>query len=179
MKRLVWVGFAAAAVAVVSSALVLSSASARPTRAIRCGPPAARVDRPLPYLTSAIPLGDVLWLGIYPYRRGYPTKVIVAPQRAMTEPLIVRGRQCTTGKRLRFWYRDGDPFARLPVSAARLRAKGALSAVFGPWAEGGEPAAGGFFNFWAGGRWKITASIGTQTVAAIVVQVVAAKPSAR
>src|SRR5436305_1639670 len=152
VKQLGRRGFGGGTSALVASLVMFGvpGTSVARSSGIACGTSAAPVDRPVPYLTAALPLGDVFWLGIYPFRSGYPTKVLVVPQqRAMTQRVVVRGRQCTTGKRLRFWYRErGEPFVRLPVSAVKLRTTGTLSATFGPWVAGGTPAAGGFFDFW-------------------------------
>jgi hypothetical protein len=123
---------------------------------LSCGGATPAVDHPTSSLTRAVPLGDVLWLGVYPYRRGYPTKVVVESHGALANTIVVRGRRCGSGRLLRFWFREGEPFRVVPTSAARLRSTGTLRIAVGPYPADGS-GGGGYFNFWAGGKWKIVA----------------------
>jgi hypothetical protein len=131
----------------------------------RCGR-VTPIDQSAP-IGRATPIGHVLWLAVYPFAAGYPTKGIAMAQRRLSRPVVIRGWDCANGSRLRFWYRDPLPFSRVPVSAARLRHTGTLSASFGPW----QPRAmrGGYLMFWHGGAWKLTAYSGGRAVGTAVV----------
>ena len=97
----------------------------------------------------------LLWLGVYPFDPGYPTKMVVMAQARLHKPVVLRGWSCADGTPLRFWYRDGLPFAQLPVAADELRRTGSLRARFGPWPARGMH--GGYLMLWRQGRWKIEA----------------------
>jgi hypothetical protein len=131
----------------------------------RCGR-VTPIDHSAP-IGRATPLGHVLWLAVYPFAVGYPTKAIAMAQRRLRGPIVIRGWDCANGNRLRFWYRNGLPFSRVPVSSARLRRAGTLSASFGPW----QPRAmrGGYLMFWHGGAWKLAAYSGGRAIGTAVV----------
>lgn len=59
-----------------------------------------------------------LQLDIYPFRAGYPTKVLIGAVRRPNEPLSIRGQRCSDGRRLRFFY------ARNPAGQLDIRAPG-------------------------------------------------------
>jgi hypothetical protein len=120
---------------------------------ISCGP-AAPFDHSAP-LGRAVAVRDVLWLGIYPFDSGYPTKTNVMAQRSIRGRIVLRGWNCATGSKLRFWYREGPPFEHLPVTSAALRHTGSLGATFGPWPA--KAMRGGYLMFWRAGLWKIVA----------------------
>ena len=100
---------------------------------------------------------------------GYPTKVVVFRdrRRPLAHALTLRGFDCATGKSLRFWYRDGVPFASVPVSQAQLETTGVLAQVF----PAARPALHGYMLFTAAGRWKINVWQGRRRLGAVVVQV--------
>jgi hypothetical protein len=141
-------------VLLATASAVLLAGAAAPSASVfgRCGS-ATAVDRTAP-LGRAIPVRGVLWLAVYPFDPGYPTKAVVVAQRPIRDRVVLRGWDCASGSRLRFWYRDGLPFTDLPVPAASLRATGSLSAAFGPWPARGMH--GGYLMFWHSGGWKIT-----------------------
>jgi hypothetical protein len=122
-------------------------------------------------LGRATPLGNVLWLGVYPFRSGYPTKTVVKAQRAIKKAIVVRGWSCADGSSLRFWYREGLPFRDPPATEAELRRTGSLRATFGPWPKGA--TRGGYLMFWRTGLWKVVAYDNGRVVGRAVVE---AKP---
>jgi hypothetical protein len=100
-------------------------------------------------------MGNLLWVGVYPYQPGYPTKTIVVAQRAIEGRVTLRGWDCASGNRLRFWYREGSPFLHLPVTAAALRRTGSLTATWtSPWRK--KAMTGLYLMFWHEGLWKLT-----------------------
>ncbi len=101
------------------------------TSAISCAR-ATPVDQSAP-LGHAVPVRCVLWLAVYPYTSGSPTKTIVMARGRLARPVTLRGWNCSSASPLRFWYREGLPFSQLPVTAAQLRRTGSLSPRFGPW----------------------------------------------
>ena len=134
--------------------------------ALPCGPPTA-VDRSAP-LGRAVPLANTLWLSIYPFTAGYPTKTIVTAQRSFSGRIVLRGWSCDDGRRLRFWYRDRLPFDQVPVSALALRTTGGLAAAFGPRSK--RTMRGGYFMFWRTGRWKIVAYRNGRRIGTVIVR---------
>lgn len=141
------------------------AATAEPRAAIRCGAPPP-VDPSAP-LGRAVPLGRSVWLSVYPFRSGYPTKTIVKARHPLRRRITIRGWNCATGSSLRFWYRNGSlPFAHLPVTAAKLRGTGTLSATFGT----GVSVRMGYFMFWRSGLWKIVAYQSGHTFASSIVR---------
>jgi hypothetical protein len=145
-------------------------AQTSPSR-IACGAPAAPVRQPLPELTQAVPVGELLWLAVYPLQPHRPTKVIVAAQRGVTDRIVVRGQQCSTGARLRFYYGEGSEFVH-DVSVKTLQRSGSLQLVFGPSPDDSVlHSRGGYFNFWSTGKWKISAYVNGVAVAATVLNV--------
>jgi hypothetical protein len=157
-----------ASVSVVFITMLLENGAGAgpPQSRIKCGP-ATRVDRSAP-IGRAVPLGDVLWLGVYPYDPGYPTKVVVMARMRLEHPIAIQGWSCATGARLRFWYRESLPFANLPVRAEELRAKGSLRVTFGPWPR--RASRGGYFMFWRAGSWKVVAYDGRRTIGSAVIR---------
>jgi hypothetical protein len=153
---------------VVVAAVFVSGATATGSSGgINCGS-VTPVDPSAP-LGRAVPVGHVFWLAVYPFTVGRPTKTIVMAQRRIPRPVVIRGWSCASGGSLRFWYRDGLPFVRLPTTVAKLRQTGSLRATFGPWRAGA--MRGGYFMFWSSGLWKIVAykdgrKIGTSIVRA-------------
>ena len=134
--------------------LACGAGSSVSTSAISCAR-ATPVDQSAP-LGHAVPLRRVLWLAVYPYMSGSPTKTIVMAQGRLVKPVVLRGWSCSSGSPLRFWYREGLPFAQLPVTAAALRRTGSFSPKFGPW-PARRAMRGGYLMFWTTGLWKVVA----------------------
>src|SRR5712692_7375447 len=141
------------ALLVVAAMLAGGAGASASTSAISCAR-ATPVDQSAP-LGHAVPVRRVLWLAVYPYTSGSPTKTIVMAQARLTRPVTLRGWNCASGSPLRFWYREGLPFSHLPVTAAQLHRTGSLSPRFGPWPARG--MRGGYLMFWTTGLWKIVA----------------------
>ena len=150
----------------LAAAVMACAAAAEPKAGTRCRA-ATPVDPSAP-LGRAVPLGHLLWLAVYPFQSGYPTKTIVRAQHhPLTRRITIRGWRCGVGSRLRFWYRDGSPpFAHLPVTTAGLQRTGTLSLSF----PRGEFVRTGYFMFWQTGRWKIAAYRDGQKIATAIVQ---------
>jgi hypothetical protein len=158
-------GATPSAVLALGAAALVSLVNPASKDAMNCGPATAS-DASAP-IGRAAPVGDVLWLGIYPFTSGYPTKVIVEAQRSIGR-VSIRGWNCATAAPLRFWYREsGPPFQEVPVRAAVLRKTGDLQPTFGPWSA--QAARGGYFMFWRGGRWKIVCYRRGRRIASAVV----------
>jgi hypothetical protein len=162
------VGRALAAVGVVGMVLVLCGNEKSWSSAVsRCGR-VTPIDQSAP-LGRSTPLGHVLWLAVYPFAAGHPTKTIVMAQRRLARRVVIRGWDCSTGSRLRFWYRNGPPFSRVPVSPERLRHTGTLTSTFGPWPA--EAMRGGYLMFWHSGVWKVAAYSGDKAVGTAIILV--------
>jgi hypothetical protein len=151
-------------VPLATAAFACTAAVAEPQARIACRQ-ATPVDPSAP-LGRAVPLGRVVWLSVYPFRPGYPTKTIIRARHRLGAQLTIRGWSCATGSSLRFWYRNGSlPFTQLPVSSAELRRSGTLSPTFAR----GTFVRMGYFMFWRSGLWKIAAyRNGHQLASAIV-----------
>jgi hypothetical protein len=160
----VWRGLIAGALAV--SVFAGASAAAAPNRALTCGRPTP-VDRSAP-IGRAIPFGRLLWLGVYPFTPGYPTKAVVMARRPLSRAVAIGGWNCASGEVLRVWYREGVPFVRMPVSVAELKQTGDRHASFGPWPSGA--MRGGYLLFWRSGRWKLVAVKDGHEIASVIVR---------
>jgi hypothetical protein len=132
--------------AVVAAGVVLVGGGQIP-----CGRPTP-IDAAAP-VGRAIPIAHRLWLGVYPFQQGHPTKVVAVAQRKFRIAVVLRGWNCATGKPLRFWYGEGNPGA--PLSTNALRTSGDLRVTFGPWEA--RAMRGGYFMFWRTDLWKIVA----------------------
>ena len=155
------------AITAVAGALLATGALATGLQAgTACGH-ATAVDRTAP-LGRAVPVRDLLWIAVYPFERGHPTKAIVMAQRAIKRRFTLRGWDCSSGDRLRFWYRNGLPFVRVPVTTAALRRTGSLSATFGPWQA--RAMRGGYLMFWHQGLWKIAIYEGGRKLGVAIVR---------
>ena len=59
---------------------------------------------------------------------GIPAKVGITALHPLTTALTLKGWDCATAQRLRFWYHPGsNPFASVPVSPSQLAATGIWS----------------------------------------------------
>jgi hypothetical protein len=154
------------ALAVLSTVLGAVTGSSASSIGITCGAP-TKIDRAAP-LGRAASLDDTLWLAVYPFSSGYPTKMIVMAQHRLPARIALRGWSCADGGPLRFWYRDRLPFGNVPVSSAALRRKGGLTAGFGPWPT--HAMRGGYVMFWRSGLWKIVAYRGGRSIGTAIVR---------
>jgi hypothetical protein len=101
---------------------------------------------------------------------GYPTKVVLQlkPHRPLQTRLILQGWNCSTGKRLRFWYDRGAlPFS-LPAATEQFERTGALVQVLRTDRKAGFH---GYMLFTQPGRWKVTVRKPGVTLGSVVVAV--------
>ncbi len=152
---------------------------------VACGEPTALVAYPgLPRSRGAL-VGPLLFetviLGedraaINSFLPGHPTKVVMQRVRAVNTPLTLEGWECSSGQRLRFWYRECCPFpsSSLPVTEEQLASTGDLVATLPP-GESSTPdrgyAYGGYMLFTKPGKWKVSVSQSGQLLGSIVVLV--------
>ena len=155
-----------AALLASAAVIVSGSESSWSSSGVSCGR-ATPIDHSAP-LGRAIPVSNLLWLGVYPYDAGYPTKTVVMAQRRIRGRIVLRGWNCASGSKLRFWYREGLPFKHVPATSAALRRTGTLNATFGPWAR--KAMTGGYLMFWRTGLWRIVAYQGDRPIGAAIVQ---------
>jgi hypothetical protein len=104
---------------------------------------------------------------------GFPTRVVIRGRAALRSDLTLRGYQCSTDQRLRFWYRN-EPLtfpSGFPATDDELRHKGDLSVRFPATKKIGGTYSG-YMLFWAPGKWRLVLSAGRTTVASVVVRVV-------
>jgi hypothetical protein len=102
---------------------------------------------------------------------GYPTKVVLqlTPHRPLRTRLILQGWNCSTGKRLRFWYdRQRLPFSHLPATTEQLEQTGALVQILRADRKAGFH---GYMLFTQPGRWKVTIRKPGLTLGSVVVAV--------
>ena len=106
----------------------------------------------------------------------YPTKVLIFMRRPLRAPITLRGRRCSDGKALRFWYRAEAGESPGAGSSSQLEQAGDLVAQL----KAGEPpitqpALGypGYILFSAPGKWKVSARQGDRLLGSVVFRVVA------
>lgn len=106
----------------------------------------------------------------------YPTKVLIYVPTPLAAPVTLKGRHCSDGKRLRFWYRVGDGDAPGPGSSGELEQAGDLAAKL----QTGDPpithpALGypGYILFSSPGKWKVFVRQNGRLVGSVVFRVVA------
>jgi hypothetical protein len=119
---------------------------------------------------DGIALGP-LQLGVYSFRTGYPTKVLIGAVRRLQRPLTIRGRRCSDGRRLRFFYGSGQLEFRGPGPPY------AISAL----ERAGQPSAHlkgliglhdfftGYFLFPAAGKYKVRLYAGSSLLDSAVI----------
>lgn len=108
-------------------------------------------------MRDGVALGP-LQLGIYPFRAGYPTKVLIGVVRRLRGPLTIRGRRCGDGRRLRFSYGNsaldihapGPPYA---ISV--LEHAGQASAYLKEPQPGARDFFTGYFLFPTPGKYEV------------------------
>ena len=105
---------------------------------------------------------------------GFPTRVVIRGRRAaLGGDLTLRGYQCGSAQRLRFWYRT-EPLEfpnGFPATDYELQHKGDLSLRFPATKKIGGTYSG-YMLFWAPGKWRLVLSAGSSTVGSVVVRVV-------
>jgi hypothetical protein len=102
------------------------------------------------------------------FEPGYPTKVLIwRDRRKPARRLELHGFDCETGKSLRFWYRDGDPFASLPASEEQLETTGDLTQVI----PRGVRELHGYMLFGRAGKWRVNVWQRRRLLGKLVVQV--------
>jgi hypothetical protein len=106
------------------------------------------------------------------FRPGFPTRVVIRGRAVMPSDLTLRGYQCGTSQRLRFWYRN-EPLTfpnGFPATDDELQQKGDLGLRFPATKKIGGTYSG-YMLFWAPGKWRLVLSAGSSTVASVVVRV--------
>jgi hypothetical protein len=103
---------------------------------------------------------------------GFPTRVVIRGRAALRTDVKLRGYQCGTDQRLRFWYRT-EPLTfpnGFPATVDELQHKGDVSLRFPATRKIGGTYSG-YVLFWAPGEWRLVLSAGRTTVASVVVRV--------
>jgi hypothetical protein len=137
--------------------------------------PAARVG-PLWFVVPPGPRAVVQLLPDYPALVS-PTKVLIYVQRPLRAPIRLRGRRCSDGRPLRFFYRNAGDLRDLPQAgpAADLERVGDRVATL----AAGEPptvvpALGypGYMLFSAPGKWKVSVHRGRRLLGSAIIRAV-------
>jgi hypothetical protein len=107
------------------------------------------------------------------FSSGFPTRVVIRGRAVVPNDLTLRGYQCGTSQRLRFWYRNGPlEFPNgFPATGEELQLKGDLALRF-PATKRIGGTYSGYMLFWAPGKWRLVLSSGRMTVGSVVVRVV-------
>jgi hypothetical protein len=95
-------------IAAVSTLLALATTACggHGRASLACGPVRPVTPTRDPAMAGGIALGP-LQLDLNPFRQGYPLKVLIGAARPLRRPLTIRGRRCTDGVPLRFYYEHG------------------------------------------------------------------------
>jgi hypothetical protein len=108
---------------------------------------------------DGIALGP-LQLDLYPFRAGDPNKVLIGAVRRLHGPLTIRGRRCSDGRQLRFFYAR-TPKGRLdihapgpPYATSVLERAGQAYAYLKPY-SGGQNFFTGYFLFPTAGKYRV------------------------
>jgi hypothetical protein len=124
---------------------------------------------------DGIALGP-LQLDVYPFRAGYPDKVLIGAVGRLHRALTIRGRRCSDGRRLRFFY------ARNPSGQLEIRAPGPPYAI-SVLERAGQPSAylkpypgtqnffTGYFLFPTAGRYRVKLYSGTRNLDTAVISI--------
>lgn len=151
-----------------------TTSSARPL----CGPPSPL--RPESSIESepAARVGQLLFLALgsgpraeTAYIPGYPTKELLHLTEGLESPLALQGWRCSDGRPLRFWYREGLPFAEVPVSRKALETTGDLIAPLEPHDRSIDYT--GYMLFTSTGTWDVAVLSGDRVIGHVVIEVVA------
>lgn len=115
-----------------------------------------------------------LQLDIYPFRVGDPNKVLIGAVTHLRGPLTIRGRRCSDGRRLRFFY-PRNPEGQLdirapgpPYAISVLERAGQASAYLNPY-PGTQDFFTGYFLFPTAGKYLVKLYLGNSTLDAAVI----------
>ena len=89
----------------------------------------------------------------YPYRRGFPVKMIIHAVNPQPQPLVLRGYRCSDGLALRFRYGPGATNQDGPLPPSALEALGVEAQTLQPVGEGGDHT--GYVLPTSSGEWLI------------------------
>jgi hypothetical protein len=126
--------------------------------------PAARVG-PLLFVLGGGPRAETAYL------RGYPTKELLHLTEGVESPLSLQGWRCPDEKPLRFWYREGPPFAEVPVPRNALETTGDLIARLEPHDRSIDYT--GYMLFTSTGIWDIAVLSEGRVTGHVVIKVIA------
>lgn len=139
-----------------------------PTGATKCGQPSGLVSYAGHQAWLGAVAGPLFFSAFSPgqttavlkdFASGYPYKVLVQPMQPLSKTVKLMGWNCSTNKPLRFWYRDGLPFAHVPAGPAEFAVAGDLVATFSPSSgdSSGQPSGyTGYMLFTQPGQWKVS-----------------------
>ena len=105
-----------------------------------CGNPTATAStrQPKPIGATGAPRVGPFTFHPYPYRRGYPTKMVIHAVARQPRPFVLRGYRCSDALALRFRYDQGAPERPGPFSASALEAQGVEAQTLAPITAGGD-----------------------------------------
>jgi hypothetical protein len=143
--------------ALVASLMAAVAAPAPP--AVRCGSPTSRAQLPERFADIAsgrgLRLGPI-WLVRYAYQSA-PLKTFVLADPPPEADVTLRGRRCSDGKLLRFWFGDGSP---------PPRSRAPRAATF----PAGTSFLTGYLLPASAGRWRVEAWQKGRIVGAVVLR---------
>jgi len=88
----------------------------------------------------------------------------------LESPLSLQGWRCPDGKPLRFWYREGLPFAEVPVSRKALETTGDLIAPLEPHDRSIDYT--GYMLLTSTGTWDVAVFSNGRAIGHVVIEVV-------
>jgi hypothetical protein len=141
---------------------------------LACGPVRAVTPTRDPAIGDGIALGP-LQLDLYPFRPGYPLKVLIGSARPPRTPVTIRGWRCSDGTPLRFWYGGTEAALGLRLSgrrypAAVLERAGRADAYLKP--SSSQPGGRewpGYFLFPTAGRYEVKLYAGSSLLDTAVI----------
>jgi hypothetical protein len=121
---------------------------------------------------DGIALGP-LQLDVYPFRPGYPDKVLIGAVGRLHGPLMIRGRRCSDGIQLRFFYARNSGQLNIrapgpPYAISVLERAGQASAYLKPY-PGAQNFFTGYFLFPTAGRYRVKLYSGTSSLDTAVI----------
>lgn len=146
---------------------------------IACGDPTPLVSsesigQPAAYSTAWAVAGPLRFAvyGLQGFRPGTLTKVPIVVEKPLERNVTLKGWRCSDGRPLRFWYgRSGLPFDPVPDVRALETAGDPIATLEARGPGSGINAYGGYFLFTTPGKWKVSAFLGDQLLAAVVLLV--------
>lgn len=106
----------------------------------------------------------------YPYRAGYPTKMIIHTVRNLEQQVTIRGYRCADGLVLRFAYGDTTDLPTPPYTMKQLQSQLGSPLVVQDEIPAGDDH-GRYSLFSSAGQWLITVTEGTKLVGDLGVDV--------